>query len=124
MDPIANMLVSIKNGYMAKKLKVSIPYSKFKFEIAKVLEKENVLGKVEKKSSEIIMELLYSHQKPRISEIKRISKSGLRIYAKSKNIKRVRGGRGLTLISTSKGIMTDTQAKSKKLGGEVICQIW
>src|SRR4030042_4758329 len=110
MDPIANMLVSIKNGYMAKKLKVSVPYSKFKLEIAKVLEKENILGKVEKKASEIIMELLYANQKPRISEIKRISKSGLRIYAKSKNIKRVRGGRGLTLISTSKGIMTDTKA--------------
>lgn len=124
MDPIANMLVSIKNGYMAKKLKVSVPYSKFKLEIAKVLEKENILGKVEKKASEIIMELLYANQKPRISEIKRISKSGLRVYAKSKNIKRVRGGRGLTLISTSKGIMTDTQAKSKKLGGEIICQIW
>ena len=131
MDPVADMLVTIKNGYMAKKAQVIIPYSKFKLEIAKILEKEQFIGKVTKKNSplpagkaKIEVELLYDRQKPKISEIKRVSKLGLRVYTKSKNIKGVKGGKGIIIISTPKGVMTGSQAKAKNLGGEVICQIW
>lgn len=131
MDPIADMLVIIKNGYMAKKPKVFIPYSEFKLQIAKVLEKEKIVNKVTKKAihhpadkSEIEIELLYEDRKPKVWQLKRISKLGLRVYTKSKNIKKLKGGRGIVIISTPQGVMTAKDAKSKNLGGEVICQIW
>jgi len=131
MDPIADMLVTIKNGYMAQKPKVFVPYSGFKLQIAKVLEKEKVVSKVTKKSTrdlknkpEIEIELLYEGRKPKVWQIKRVSKLGLRVYTKSKNIKKLKGGRGIVIISTPKGVMTGSEAKAKNLGGEIICQIW
>ncbi|HSX19097.1 MAG TPA: 30S ribosomal protein S8 [Candidatus Saccharimonadales bacterium] len=124
MDPIADLLISIKNGYMAKRKDVSAPYSKFKFAVAKVLESENFVGKVEEADRSINIELIYENGKPKISQVKKVSKLGLRVYAKSKNIKTIRGGRGMTIVSTSKGLMSGKQARSQKLGGEVICQIW
>src|SRR3989344_3343375 len=124
MDPIADMLVAIKNGYMAKKSQVLVPYSKFKFEIAKVLEKENFVGKVQMKDNLILVDIIYDNKNPRLNQIKKVSKLGLRIYIKSKNIKKIKGGRGITIISTPKGVMTGNDAKRKNLGGEVICQVW
>jgi len=138
VDPIADMLVTIKNGYMAKKPEVLVPYSKFKSEVAKVLEKEKFVGIVKKSQAhlalprrqagsgraKIIISLLYENQKPKLHEIKKVSKPGLRIYTKSKNIKKVKGKRGLVLVSTPQGVMTGEQAKAKKLGGEVICEAW
>lgn len=124
MDPVSDMLVAIKNGYMAKKSSVAVPFSKFKQEIAKLLERENIVGKTTTENSHIMIELQYENQKPKITQIERISKLGLRVYKKSKNIKRVKGGKGITIVSTSKGLMTGDQAKAKKLGGEIICRIW
>ena len=124
MDPVANMLVIIKNGYMANKVNVLVPYSKFKFDIVKVLEKQKFIGKVSKKENKIEVDLLYENQKPKIQEMRKISKLGLRVYSKSKHIKSVRGGRGLTIISTPDGVMTGAEARKKNLGGEVICQLW
>ena len=124
MDPIADMLVAIKNGYMAKKSQVLVPYSKFKFEIAKVLEKENFVGKVQMKDNLILVDIIYDNKNPKLHQIKKVSKLGLRIYIKSKNIKKVKGGRGITIISTPKGVMAGHDAKKKNLGGEVICQVW
>ncbi|OGD87279.1 30S ribosomal protein S8 [Candidatus Curtissbacteria bacterium RIFCSPHIGHO2_02_FULL_40_17] len=124
MDPVSDMLVAIKNGYMAKKSSVAVPFSKFKQEIAKLLERENIVGKTTKENSHIMIELQYENQKPKITQIERISKLGLRVYKKSKNIKRVKGGKGISIVSTSKGLMTGDQAKAKKLGGEIICRIW
>lgn len=124
MDPIADLLVTIKNGYMANKLKVDVPYSKFKYEIVKVLEKENFVGPVQNKDSKIEVELIYIDKKPRIQELRKISKLGLRQYSKSKNIKFPKGGKGTLILSTSKGVMSAKEAKSKKLGGEVICRVW
>ena len=124
MDPIADMLVAIKNGYMAKKSQVLVPYSKFKFEIAKVLEKENFVGKTQKKDNLLLVDIVYDNKNPKLHQIKKISKLGLRIYIKSKNIKKVKGGRGITIVSTPKGVMTGHDAKKKNLGGEVICQVW
>lgn len=124
MDPIADMLVAIKNGYMARKSQVLVPYSKFKFEIAKVLEKENFVGKTQKKDNLLLVNIIYDNKNPKLHQIKKVSKLGLRIYIKSKNIKKVRGGRGITIVSTPKGVMTGHDAKKKNLGGEVICQVW
>jgi small subunit ribosomal protein S8 len=124
MDPIADMLTIIRNGYLAKKQSVLIPSSKFKLAIANLLEREKFLGKVTKKDSKINIELLYEGQKPRLTQIKKVSKLGLRVYTKSKKIKKIKAGKGLTIISTPKGLMTDKEAKAKNLGGEVICQIW
>ena len=124
MDPIADMLITIKNGYMANLLSVLVKRSKFKLEIAKTLEKANFVGKVEEKDGKIAIELLYEKQKPKITQIQRVSKLGLRVYVKSKKIQPLKGGRGTYLISTPGGVMTGTDAKSKKLGGEIICKVW
>ncbi len=124
MDPVADMLTIIKNGYMVNKSDVSVIYSKYKFEIAKVLESDNRVEKVQKVDNKIQIELAYKDQKPRLKIIKQVSKSGLRVYQKSKKLKSLKSGRGTILISTSKGVMTAMEAKKKNLGGEVICQIW
>lgn len=124
MDPIADMLIIIKNGYMAKKPNVTVPYSKFKLEIAKAIEVSKFIGKVTKEDNNINIELIYENQKPKLTEIKRVSKLGLRVYAKRKDIKLVKGGKGLYLLSTPQGVMTGKAARAKNLGGEVICQIW
>ena len=124
MDPIADMLTIIRNGYQVQRQSVSVPFSRFKFEIAKLLEREKFLGKVAKKDTYIDIQLLYENQKPKVTRIQRVSKLGLRIYAKSKNIKKIKGGKGLTIISTPKGLMTDREAKTNNLGGEVILQAW
>ncbi|OGD86451.1 30S ribosomal protein S8 [Candidatus Curtissbacteria bacterium RIFCSPHIGHO2_01_FULL_41_11] len=118
------MLITIKNGYMAKKPSVTIPVSKFKLEIAKVLEKEKFIGNIKSEDREITIELLYDNHKPKISQIQKVSKLGLRVYSKSKKIPTLKGGRGTYILSTPQGVMTGKEAKAKKLGGEVICRVW
>ena len=124
MDPVADMLTTIKNGYMAKKDKVQVPKSKFKIEIAKVMEKDGFISSVSITDNRLQIDLKYTNNRPAINAIKKISKLGLRTYSKSKNIKKVKGGRGVTIISTPKGVMDNKDARSKNLGGEIICQIW
>lgn len=124
MDPVSDMLSAIKNGYMAKKTQIMVPHSKFKLEVAKVLEKEKFVAKVDKQNSKIVIELEYDNQKPKITQVKKVSKPGLRVYVRGKNIKKIKGGKGKTIISTPQGLMTGEEAKAKKLGGEVICQVW
>lgn len=124
MDRISDMLVIIKNGYMARKASVSMPSSKFKLELSKLLSKEGYVGKVTEEDKVIKIELVYEGQNPKIRQIIRVSKPGLRVYSKSKNIKNVKGGLGATIVSTPQGVMTGKEAKMKKLGGEVICQLW
>lgn len=124
MDPVADMIVIIKNGYLAKKEQVLVPYSKFKLEIAKAIEKETFIGSVNKDKNQIAIDLLYENGAPKITEIKKVSKLGRRFYTKSKHIKPIKGGRGSTIITTPKGVMSEKEAKKKNLGGEVICQIW
>lgn len=124
MDPVADMLAAIKNSYMAKKDKVQVLKSKFKLEIAKVMEKDGFINSVSVADNRLEINLKYTNHRPAINEIKRISKLGLRTYSKSKNIKKVKGGKGVTIISTPKGVMDNKDARSKNLGGEIICQIW
>lgn len=123
-DSVANMLTTIKNGYMAGKLEVLVPLGKHKLAIAKILSAAQFVGLVEKSGNIIKIELAYENQKPKIHDIKKVSKPGLRIYIKSKNIKKIKGGKGLILISTPQGVMSGGDARAKKLGGEVICKVW
>jgi small subunit ribosomal protein S8 len=122
------MLTIIRNGLLVKKEVVFIPFSKLKFEIAKILEKNGFVEKVEKKGSKkkktIEIKLKYENGLPAISGLKKISKPGQRIYLPYKKIKKVKGGYGIAIISTSKGILTDKEARKLKVGGEVLCEIW
>lgn len=124
MDPVSDMIVIIKNGYLARKAEVAVSYSKFKQELSKVLEKEGYVGKSKKDGSVLIIELVYTDGKSKLNEIKRISKPGLRVYIKSKKIQQVKGGRGTYIISTPQGVMPTKEARKKNLGGEVICRVW
>ncbi len=128
MDPIADMLTSIRNSQAVLKETVKIPFSKVKFEIAKILEKNGFIKKVEKKGRGIKrlleIKLKYDDKEPVISSLKRISKPGQRIYIGAKEIRPVRSGYGISIISTSEGLMTNKEARRKNIGGEVICQIW
>jgi len=129
MDVIADMLTRIRNAQAVKKETVSIPYSKLKMEITKILVKEKFLteaeqkGKKNKKIIDII--LAYDSEKnPAINHLVRISKPSRRIYLPFKKIKPVRRGFGLQIISTPKGILTDKEARKEKVGGEVLCEVW
>ncbi len=128
-DPIADMLIRIRNAQAVGKQTVDIPFSSIKHSIALCLEKEGFIEKVLKKRKEKkrFFRIVLGYDKegtPVITQIKRVSSPGQRIYRKSKDMKRVKGGRGISIISTSKGIMTNKDAKSKELGGEVICEVW
>ncbi len=128
-DPVTDMLNRIRNAQAVLKETVDIPISNLRYEIAKILEKGGFVAEVEKKGKKtkkvIEITLKYNEKVPVISGLKRISKPGKRIYKKAKELKPVKGGYGIAIISTSKGgLMTDKEARKQKLGGEVICEIW
>jgi len=128
MDPISDMLTSIRNAVAVGHPTVNVPFSNLKYKIAKILGKEDFIEKVEKKGKgvkkSLEITLKYDGKVSAISDLKRISKSGQRIYLPYKKIKKVREGFGIAIISTSKGLMTNKEARKQKLGGEVICEIW
>ncbi len=129
MDTIADFLIAIKNGYMAKKDTVSINSSKTRQEIAKILKEEGFISDfiiTEAKPNPIITLNLRYFEKdlPAIAGIKRISKPSVRIYKGSNELPKTLSGAGLTIVSTSSGLMTGKIAHQKHLGGEIICQIW
>ena len=127
-DPIADMFNRIRNAQAVLKETVSVPFSNLKYEITKILQREGFIEKAEKKGKNtkkvIEITLKYENKEPAISGIKRISKSGQRIYFKAKKIRRVREGYGIAIISTAKGLMTNKDAKKAILGGEVLAEIW
>ena len=127
-DPIADMLTRIRNAMALKREEVSIPFSDLKFKILKIMEREGFLKKVDRRGrrrrKEIRVFLSYEDDFPSIHELKRISKPGQRIYASKGEIKPVRNGYGIAIISTSKGLMSDREARKAGLGGEVLCSIW
>ena len=122
------MLTSIRNAQAAKKEMISVPFSGLKYEIAGILAKNGFVGKVEKKGRKakkfIDISLKYEDGSSKISGLKKVSKPGQRIYKKYKEIKPIKGGYGMAIISTPKGLMTNREARKNKLGGEVICEIW
>lgn len=128
-DPIADMLTRIRNANMVSHETVEMPSSKLKVELAKLLKDEGYIvdysTKTEGKFSFLIIVLKYDEKhKPVISNLKRMSKPGLRSYCKSKNLPQVFGGLGVAIISTSKGLMTDRKARKANLGGEILCYVW
>jgi small subunit ribosomal protein S8 len=128
-DPIADMLTRIRNAQKVKKENVLIPFSKLKFEIAKILKHENYiidLAKVEETKFPMLkIDLKYNDNKePAINNIKRISTPGKRVYANHNKLPYVLNNLGIAIISTSSGLMTNKEAKRKGLGGEILCEIW
>ncbi|NMB44663.1 MAG: 30S ribosomal protein S8 [Clostridiales bacterium] len=128
-DPIADMLTRIRNGNNARHDSVDIPASNIKKELAQILLDEGFIKGFDiiedKKQGIIRIELKYGqHNEKVISGIKRISKPGLRVYVKSNEVPRVLGGLGIAILSTSKGIKTDKDAREEGIGGEVVCYVW
>ena len=128
-DPIADMLTRIRNGLGAGKDTVVIPASKMKVEIAKILKSEGYIESYkvegEGKDKTITIEFKFAPDGSKvITGLKRISKPGLKVYAKANSIPRVLNGLGTAIISTSRGLMTDKNARKEGLGGEVICYVW
>ena len=128
-DTIADMLTRIRNANQMRYEEVRVPASNIKKEIARVLKEEGFINdyKIENDDAQgtIVMNLKYSNKKERvINGLKRISKPGLRVYVKSDEIPQVLNGLGIAIISTSKGIMTDKEARANSLGGEVIAYVW
>ncbi len=128
-DSIADMLTRIRNAVEVRMETVDIPYSKMKEEIARVLKEEGYIGKYEvvtKRGKKVLRVMLkYRSDKGKVIKyLKRVSKPGRRIYVKRSRIPRVLSGFGTAILSTPKGIMTDSQARSGRIGGEVICYVW
>ena len=128
-DPIADMLTIIRNGGKAGLSKVDIPGSKIKFEMVRVLKTQGYIKDykfLENETQGVLRVALkyVSEGEPTIFGIQRVSKPSCRVYAKSKDIKPVLNGLGISIISTSKGLMTDKQAKEAKVGGEILCNVW
>jgi len=127
MDPIADMLTRIRNAQMRRKKSVELPHSKLKEELAKILVREGYLEKAKnfkergRPGKMIHLDLAYENGEPKILEIKRVSKPGQRIYARADKLPRK--FRGVTIVSTSKGLMTDREARKKGLGGELVCEV-
>ena len=128
-DPIADMLTRIRNANAMRYKEVEVPASRIKLEIARILKEEGYISDVKIKKDKVqdvmVLNLKYGEKKERvITGLKRISKPGLRVYAKVEELPRVLNGLGTAIISTSRGLMTDKQARKEGLGGEVICYVW
>ncbi len=128
-DPISDMLTRIRNASVVKKAKVEVPLSKMKYAIAKILEKEGFLAGVEtfEDGARKMMRLTlkYTNGKtPAIQMVTRVSKPGRRVYKKAEELKTVRSGYGMAIISTPNGLMTTYDARKRRLGGELICEIF
>ena len=131
-DPIADMLTRLRNANQAYHDRVTMPYSKIKANVAEVLKSEGYIAAWSVEEPEagavgkrLIVELKYGQNRERsLAGIKRVSKPGLRVYAKSDSLPRVLGGLGVAIISTSQGLLTDRQARKRSVGGEVLAFVW
>jgi small subunit ribosomal protein S8 len=128
-DPIADLLTRIRNGLIARHAEVRIPHSRVKARIAEILVQEGYIQDVEivpaGVQSEIRVTLKYTPSRdPVIKGLRRVSKPGLRVYKGRQDLPRVQNGLGVAVLSTSKGVMTDREARRQKVGGEVMCEVW
>ncbi len=129
VDPIGDMLTRIRNGQMRSLNKINIPFSNFRLKILEVLKKEGYIidfniKNGEKKIKFLSVDLKYYEGQPVIKEIKRVSKPGRRVYSRATSIPKVLNGLGLAILSTSKGVMSDSDAIKNNLGGEIICRVF
>ena len=128
-DPIADLLTRIRNAQMARLEVTVVPYSKMKFSIAQILERRGFVKNVELKGRGIkrVIQIGLKYRAegtPRVLGLKRVSKPGQRKYSDVLRMHKVKGGTGIAIISTSKGLMSDIDARKEKIGGEVICEVW
>lgn len=127
-DPIADMLTRIRNAILVRKNEVSLPHSNVKENVARLLKESNFIDDVAVSDAKVGKTLTITingeHSNARITEIVRLSKPGRRYYVNSKEIPVVKRGRGIVIVSTSKGLMTGDQAKTEKVGGELICRVY
>ncbi len=128
-DPIADMITRIRNASRAKHAKVDVPFSKVKAEIARILKEKGFVRnwkKIEDGPQGILrISLRYTRKGEEIiNGIKRVSKPGLRLWAKSKDVPKIHDGAGIAIVSTSQGIKTDDQCREEKTGGEIMCHVW
>ena len=126
-DPIADMLTRLRNAAAVKKHEITLPLSRMKFEIAKILEKEGYLAAVEKvgdKKPELKIKMKYTAEGPAIRDVKRVSKPGRRVYAPKAELPKVLNDFGIAIVSTSAGLMTNKEARKRGLGGEVVCEVF
>ena len=128
-DPIADMITRIRNAQLRKLNKVSIPNSKFRAKILDVLKEEGYISDYKfltdkKNKGSLLVDLKYSNGLPVIREISRVSKPGRRIYTRAGSIPKIKNGLGIVIVSTSMGIMSDNDARSKNIGGEIICRVF
>ena len=128
-DPIADMITRIRNAQLRTLNKVSIPNSKFRAKILDVLKEEGYISDYKfladkKNKGSLLVDLKYNNGLPVIKEISRVSKPGRRIYTRAESIPKIKNGLGIVIVSTSMGIMSDNDARSKNIGGEIICRVF
>ena len=128
-DPIADMITRIRNAQLRTLNKVSIPNSKFRAKILDVLKEEGYISDYKfltdkKNKGSLLVDLKYSNGLPVIKEISRVSKPGRRIYTRAESLPKIKNGLGMVIVSTSMGIMSDNDARSKNIGGEIICRVF
>ena len=130
-DPISDLLTRIRNGALAHKSDVSMPYSKYKHAVADVLKREGYLQEVKKEDNSLILSIAYKRTadsfkswQPLISGVKNVSRPGVRIYRKMSDLPRVLGGAGIAIVSTPAGVLSDKEARKKGVGGEVLGEVW
>ena len=128
-DPIGDMITRIRNAQLRTLYNVKIPSSKFRAKILDVLKQEGYISNYKllsdsKNKNSLVVDLKYYNGLPVIKEIKRVSKPGRRIYARANSISKIQNGLGMAIVSTSKGIMSDNDARIKNVGGEIICSVF
>lgn len=123
-NSVIDLIIRIKNGYMTRNENVEVLFSRFNEEVLKKLLQLGFIKKYETQERKIQVELLYKDKTPAITEVRLYSKPGRRYYVSYKNLKQVMGGLGYSLISTSQGVMSNKEAREKKLGGELLFSIW
>lgn len=129
-DPVSDFLTRVRNALMIRKDKVAIPYSKLKLNLADLLRNEGFINDVKIINEDdaalksIVLDLRYVNKVPAISGLRKVSKPGLRKYSKAKYAPRVFSGLGISILTTSGGLLTDREARKRNLGGEILCQVW
>ncbi len=129
MDGISNMIITMKNAAMVSKPSVTVPFSKLKYAIAQCLKEQGFIANVSKKTeknniSVLEIELAYANGETKIHDVKRMSKQSRRMYTGVKELRPVKNGHGITVLSTPKGILSDKQARKEMVGGEVLFTMW
>lgn len=123
-DPIADMLTRIRNAHLALHKEVNVPRSKMKAALAGILKQEGYIEEVREDGDNLVLTLKYLDGKPALTGLKRKSSPGRRVYVSSREIPRVQNGLGICILSTSSGVMDGKSARDKKVGGELLCEIW